>query len=1191
MVGSAVFCSRVFSYNNTITHPSLTDNVAKVYNVKFGRKLSNQEINWLKQGSIEEDRNPRWLNHFYNPQINQGLGNFASAKDWAQNPKLQLIYLKPISGGDQTWQKAINSFVDGDKETAFIALGHVLHLLEDMTVPAHTRLDPHPSIKEYEDLLKTSLGVRVENILAQVKIDPHLAGDPYEKWVEQKIGSNINFEPQPINSDNLDFSFDSLANFSSKYFLSKDTIDFNSLVIKNRVYKEENNIDFECVETEIEGEKICLAIHKKSKIGSEEFLLDSGAISVHPDYFSLLAPKAVSYGAGVIDLFFREAEAAKQKEQQKSWWQKLKEKANGVLASLSGSLYAGISANEPTQSEPVASEAPKASPATTEIVQYSLPSNTVEARDKIAAQLPLNTVEAQEKLGGRILEEVNPQDKKIPSVITEEINPSQVPLPSASPIVTASPAPSFLPGGGGSSSNQDSSSDTTAPDTTIPASPAATIATTTATFEFSSSETSSTFSCQLDSATSTSCVSPKEYTNLSEGSHTFKVAATDADGNIDATPAEYTWIVDLSSPQLSNISSSPGRNSALISWTSSETGIFQVEYGSSTSYGLASATTTAANLTLGSLSIDTTYHFRLLAQDSVGNATTTIDYSFATTAQAENVVISEIQIGGAVVTDEFVELYNPTSSDINLLGWRLTKKSATGSTTSNLLTSFSDKIIPAHGYFLITHPTGYDGGVTSDAVYSTGSSLAEDNTLILYSDAGHTIIDLVGFGTASSSETATIDNPPDNQSVERKSGLTSTAVTLFSGQHKWFGNGYDTDNNYQDFVVQANPSPQNSLMLTESRTSWPILMTASAWPTWQKNLARTGQLAVNSLSSSTMAIKWTTTTVATKEFTTRPMLDDEGSIYIGRADGLAKYSSAGEFLWLCATSTTASVPLIVSDGTIFFRGSGGLYAINKGGQLKWKYALSGTAGVNAAIAILSDGTLITQSAENIYAINQDATLKWIYSPSHGMGSSNSIGAFVIDSSDNIYITIDKYIYKINSAGSLIWEKTLGDSYSSLALGSDNILYVSVATWVPSAYQGGFYALSASDGSIIWADQHGFNNHAELAPAIDASGKVYNILYFGDSTRKLQVYNATSTHSWASNLGNSGFAAPLITADNKIYLADQKTIKIFDASDGSLIYGFTMPDNEDINNYFGAVGSDGTLYLPCANGLKLYAIGN
>ncbi|MBU4224170.1 lamin tail domain-containing protein, partial [Patescibacteria group bacterium] len=46
----------------------------------------------------------------------------------------------------------------------------------------------------------------------------------------------------------------------------------------------------------------------------------------HSDYYSLLAPKAISYGAGVIDLFFQEAEKERQKNLEKSWLEKLKEK-------------------------------------------------------------------------------------------------------------------------------------------------------------------------------------------------------------------------------------------------------------------------------------------------------------------------------------------------------------------------------------------------------------------------------------------------------------------------------------------------------------------------------------------------------------------------------------------------------------------------------------------------------------------------------------------------------------------------------------------------------------------------------------------------------------------------------------------------------------------------------------------------
>ena len=190
VIGSAVFCGRVFSYNDTITHPSLTDNVAKIYNANSANKLSAEEINWLKQGSIEEDATPRWLNHFYEPQSGNGLWGFSSSKDWAQSQTLQSL----IAGGNQTWQKALDAYVKDDEKTTFVALGHVLHLLEDATVPAHTRLDAHPF---YE---------------------------PYENWVRDNIKQKINFDIQLTSVDQLSESFDDLANYSNKNFLSRGTI-------------------------------------------------------------------------------------------------------------------------------------------------------------------------------------------------------------------------------------------------------------------------------------------------------------------------------------------------------------------------------------------------------------------------------------------------------------------------------------------------------------------------------------------------------------------------------------------------------------------------------------------------------------------------------------------------------------------------------------------------------------------------------------------------------------------------------------------------------------------------------------------------------------------------------------------------------------------------------------------------------
>ena len=58
-----------------------------------------------------------------------------------------------------------------------------------------------------------------------------------------------------------------------------------------------------------------------------------------------------------------------------------------------------------------------------------------------------------------------------------------------------------------------------------------------ATFSFSATEASSTFTCKLDKKVTGSCRSPKAYTKLKPGKHTFTVFATDAAGNADKSPA------------------------------------------------------------------------------------------------------------------------------------------------------------------------------------------------------------------------------------------------------------------------------------------------------------------------------------------------------------------------------------------------------------------------------------------------------------------------------------------------------------------------------------------------------------------------------------------------------------------------------------------------------------------------------
>ncbi|MDP2790023.1 MAG: lamin tail domain-containing protein [bacterium] len=179
-------------------------------------------------------------------------------------------------------------------------------------------------------------------------------------------------------------------------------------------------------------------------------------------------------------------------------------------------------------------------------------------------------------------------------------------------------------------------------------------------------------------------------------------------------------------------------------------------------------------------------------------------------APATHVVISEIKISGpsGFSTDEFVELYNPTDSPVDITGWQLVKRTVSGATYP-LVDSIEALTIAAHGYMLIAHPTGYTGVIVPDARYSTTNSLSPDNSLELVSSAG--IVDLVGWGKVTHFEGAVALTPGSAKSIERKALSSSTLVDLVDGGADVFrGNGEDTDHNDADFVSRDVPDPQAS---------------------------------------------------------------------------------------------------------------------------------------------------------------------------------------------------------------------------------------------------------------------------------------------------------------------------------------------------------------------------------------------
>ncbi|MDO8592493.1 MAG: hypothetical protein Q7R92_01805, partial [bacterium] len=330
------------SYDENTTHPALTYEIIDLYNRSFpNQPLSKQEAEWVIKGSIDEDIMPRWTNHFYDPtqtspelqgwraeemgnindEAGRALNSFllsdyppVASKYWAQLSNIQAQYKD--FGGNRTWQRAIYEMsTNNDRYQALYTLGHILHLIEDASVPDHTRNDTHA------------------HPLQLVTGD---YGSPYEeytkKYVRSSGGTNLpikgealfNSGIKPVVRDSLNSYFDAVASYSNNYFFSKDTIPTNPLTTASadekifRKYQLPEIIEFDDnFGYGYEGKnKYKLARTNLDRDGfniSVKFVLENPKIdeSILTSYFTRLSREAIVNGAGIIKLFFDEVAKAK----------------------------------------------------------------------------------------------------------------------------------------------------------------------------------------------------------------------------------------------------------------------------------------------------------------------------------------------------------------------------------------------------------------------------------------------------------------------------------------------------------------------------------------------------------------------------------------------------------------------------------------------------------------------------------------------------------------------------------------------------------------------------------------------------------------------------------------------------------------------------------------------------------------
>ncbi len=161
--------------------------------------------------------------------------------------------------------------------------------------------------------------------------------------------------------------------------------------------------------------------------------------------------------------------------------------------------------------------------------------------------------------------------------------------------------------------------DLAAPDTTVDGTPFKVSSSTGATFTFSASEGGSTFECSLDGGDQFACTSPRQFTSLADGPHTFAVRAKDPAGNLDPSSATYSWTVETLPPQTSITSGPASPTSASVAtfaFDASEKATFECRLDAE-SFGACSSPLSRQDLAEGS------HTFEVRATDASGKADAT----------------------------------------------------------------------------------------------------------------------------------------------------------------------------------------------------------------------------------------------------------------------------------------------------------------------------------------------------------------------------------------------------------------------------------------------------------------------------------------------------------------------------------------------------------------------------------------
>jgi hypothetical protein len=160
-------------------------------------------------------------------------------------------------------------------------------------------------------------------------------------------------------------------------------------------------------------------------------------------------------------------------------------------------------------------------------------------------------------------------------------------------------------------------------------------------------------------------------------------------------------------------------------------------------------------------------------------------------------VINEFMTGTTgAASNEFVEIANVGTAAVDVSGFKLVYRSASGTSDVSLATIPSGTTIAAGGYYLFGG-SAYAESPAPDQSFSTG--IAATGGGLGLRNADGTLVDSVGYG--SSTTNAFVEGTPTAPPATTASPGTSAAR---------LPNGHDTNDNSADFGAASPPTPKAS---------------------------------------------------------------------------------------------------------------------------------------------------------------------------------------------------------------------------------------------------------------------------------------------------------------------------------------------------------------------------------------------